>query len=242
MRGSDFERIVGTGGWDGEGGQSAQPEGASPPPEESDEPPLPVMPVVYGAFAFAIISPIVAYFIFSGGPERRPRPAPGTQQQAQPAPNAPDPDRTRTITIRTKPSGAEVSIDDRRVGESPVDIDQSDIKYPATIYAELPDGRRLARTVEKQRRRVTLDFALVSPPKEDDGEQEDQQEESERGGRPSQRPDRSDDEDRPRQDPPTDDPAGSNDEGGSDLPPLDAPQKGSDSEGGNESDYPALDL
>jgi tRNA A-37 threonylcarbamoyl transferase component Bud32 len=243
MRGSDFERIVGTGGWGGEGGQEAQPGTPPPSEQESDEQPVPVMPVVYGAFAFAIISPIVAYFIFAGGPDRRPPPPPDSQQRAAEQQNTAGEDRTRQLTIRTKPSGAEVSIDDRRIGESPVDIPQSDVDYPATIYAELPDGRRLARTVERQRRRVTLDFALVSPPKEkeeEEGDKEEQPAESDRGGRPSQKRDRSGDEQPKRREPPADEePAGSEDEGGSDLPALDAPEEAGDS---NDEDYPALDL
>ena len=236
MRGSDFDRIVGTDGWGGEGGQRAEPGAPPPSTKDSDDQSLPVMPVVYGAFAFAIISPIVAYFIFSGGPERR---APRAQQQAAADQNAPEPERARKLTIRTKPSGAEVSIDNRRIGQSPVDLEQSAIDYPATIYAELPDGRRLARTVERRRRRVTLDFALVSPPKEDEeGDKEEQPAESDRGGRPSQKRDRSGDEQPKRREPPADEePAGSEDEGGSDLPALDAPADDS-----NDEEYPALDL
>jgi len=109
--------------------------------------------------AFAV--PVVGYFGYSWWLEATPDSAargasPGAAGRA-------DVDSSETagyvtFEVRTRPPGAHIKIGHRAVGESPLELRRDHFSFPTSVRAELPDGRRIVRTVERPGGRLVFDF------------------------------------------------------------------------------------
>ena len=79
----------------------------------------------------------------------------GQQANAEPAAG-------ETMTIQTQPPGADIRIDGRLIGQSPVSVPTGELDYPVIVHAERNDGTRLVQRVTYPTETISLDFAVIS--------------------------------------------------------------------------------
>lgn len=66
-----------------------------------------------------------------------------------------------SLTIRTQPTDAQIRIDGRLIGRSPLTLPRDELAYPVIVHAERDDGSRLAQKVSSPTDAVTLDFSVT---------------------------------------------------------------------------------